>query len=77
LSTGTRQFGCVSGAFGGLASTVQQRIVVRHDALGQPPIGLGLGAVGPFLHSREARRRVERRVCPPPLQRGQQIEVSL
>ena len=42
LVDGRAQFGGVAGAFGGLAGTVQQRVVARLDGLGQPPVGLAL-----------------------------------
>ncbi len=49
LVDGRAQFGGVSGALGGLAGAVQHRAVARLDGLGQPPIGLALGAAGPLV----------------------------
>ena len=49
LLDGRAQFGGVAGAFGGLSGTVQQLVVALFDRLGEPPVGLPLGAAGPLF----------------------------
>ena len=70
------ELGGVAGALGRLARPVQQGVIARGDPSGQPTIGLAFRAAHLFVQSLGRHRRRDRRLCTPPAEGFENVEVS-